>query len=367
MSNTLLTSSVIAKEALMRLDANLVMGGLVYRDYDSEFQAKVGDTVTIRKPVTFTAAEFSTAISAQAITENSTTVVLDKHLDVSFEITAKEMSLSIDQYSERIINPAMAAIAQKIDEYLCGLYADVPFYAGTAGTTPATLAAVAAAGKVLNINKAPMAGRNLVIDPSAHASLVVLDAFAGADKSGSTEALREASIGRALGFDTYMDQNIKAHANGTATSGNASGTAGDATIAVASLSAATATIKKGTLFTIADDTTVYTVTEDATGSSSAIAALKISPALKVTASTKAITFIAGHAANLAFHKNAFALVVRPLALPMGNSNAEYVDYNGLGIRMVSGYDMSGKKDVVSLDLLCGVKLLDPALACRLVG
>jgi hypothetical protein len=40
-SNTLITPTIIAKEALMQLKNNLVMGELVFRDYTKEF-VKVG-------------------------------------------------------------------------------------------------------------------------------------------------------------------------------------------------------------------------------------------------------------------------------------------------------------------------------------
>ena len=61
MANTFLTPSVVAREALMVLENNLVMANLVHRDYSDEF-VQVGDTVTIRKPAKFTAKNFAGAI-----------------------------------------------------------------------------------------------------------------------------------------------------------------------------------------------------------------------------------------------------------------------------------------------------------------
>ena len=66
--------------------------------------------------------------------------------------------------------------------------------------------------------------------------------------------------------------------------------------------------------------------------------------------------------NLVFHKNAFALVTRPLELPMGSDKASIVSYDGFGLRVVYGYDMDKKTDTVSIDMLCGVKTLDKDLA-----
>lgn len=373
MPNTFLTPSVIAREALMVLRNNLVFGGLVHRDYSQEFTAKIGDTVTIRKPATFEAKEFDEAngIDVQTVTEGSTTVKLDKHLDVSFEITSIELTLSIDEFNERVLTPAMQPFAQKIDEYLAGLYVDIPYYAGTAGTTPSAAADIANCGKVLNINKAPMTNRNIVLDPVAQASLIVLDSFMEVDKAGTNEALRNANLGRLLGFDTYMDQNIKTHTKGDLSAGEGKvlvkgAVAAGKTQATFDSTTLTGKLKKGDIFLV--DGNPYVVTEEATAASNEIA-VKFYPGAKGNGfnDNAEVTIVGNHTANLAFHRNAFALVTRPLALPMGTDKAEYVSYDGLGIRVVQSYDISKKKDVISLDMLCGVKTLTPELACRLLG
>lgn len=127
MSNTILTPTIIAKEALLQLKNNTVMSNLVHRDYANEFVAGVGNTVTIRKPATFEAKEFNrtTGIEIQDATEGSESVVLDKLLDVSFEVTAEQLSLDIADFSTQLLQPAMQSFAQKIDTYLLGLYDDV--------------------------------------------------------------------------------------------------------------------------------------------------------------------------------------------------------------------------------------------------
>lgn len=70
---------------------------------------------------------------------------------------------------------------------------------------------------------------------------------------------------------------------------------------------------------------------------------------------------------MAFHKNAFALVTRPLALPQGAAKAAIVNYDGFGLRVVYGYDMDKKTDTISIDMLCGVKTLDADLASVVAG
>lgn len=371
MPNTLLTPSVIAREALMVLRNLLVFGGLVHRDYSQEFTAKIGDTVTIRKPATFEAKEFNetTGIDIQNVVEGSTTIKLDKHLDVSFEITSRQLTLELNDFRDQVMVPAMQPFAQKIDEYLAGLYVDIPYYAGTAGATPSTAADIANCGKVLNVNKAPLTNRNIVLDPEAQAKLIVLDSFMEVDKAGTSEALRNANLGRLLGFDTYMDQNVKAHTKGTLSAGEGKvsvkgAVAAGKTAAVFDSTTLSGTLKKGDLFQVGGKT--YVVTKDAEAADNEIA-VEFYPATAGLADKAEVTLLANHTANLAFHRNAFALVTRPLALPMGTDKAEYVSYDGLGLRVVQGYDTKYKKDVISLDMLCGVKTLTPELACRLLG
>ena len=114
MANTLLTPDIIAMEALMVLESNLTMAGLVHRDYSSEF-VQVGDTITVRKPAKFVAKNFLGTVEAQEITEGSVDVKLDRYRDVTVNVTAKELSLDIKDFSEQVVTPALEAIAQAVD------------------------------------------------------------------------------------------------------------------------------------------------------------------------------------------------------------------------------------------------------------
>lgn len=293
MANTFLTPDIIAKEALMVLRNNAVMSKLVHRDYADEFAA-VGDTITIRKPAKFEANEFpnvSGGIDVQDATEGSASITLDKLLDVSFAVTAKEMALDISDFSEQLLVPAMQAFADKIDKYLIGLEstitARVPHAEGD--IAPKDLVA---ARKFLTEKAVPLTNRHFIIGADAEADLLNNAQFTSAEKVGDEgTALREASLGRKYGMDIYVDQNIEE-----------AGEEGEA---------------------------------------------KYIP-------------------SIAFHKNAFALVTRPLALPQGAAKASYVNYDGFALRVVYGYDQNKKTDIVSIDMLCGVKVLDKDLAAVVV-
>lgn len=366
MGNTLLTPQIIAKEAIMTLQNQMVFAGLVHRDFSNEF-VKVGDTITVRKPATFVSKEFNGTIEVQDATESGVPVKMDKHLDISFSVDSKDLTLNIVDFSEQFIKPVMEAHAQALDAMLAKQVLDIPYVVDVSDT--ASMADFANVGKVMNLNKVPMSGRNLVLGPNDHSKYVVLPQIMNAEKSGSTQALRDANMGRILGLDTYMDQNVVTTAKGTlaASNGTLSATGDkDATQVVISATAASGTLVKGDILSFADVPGTYVVTEGATAAANAITA-KIYPALPVAVAGKAVTVKAAHTANVAFHKNAFALVTRPLAAPMGANKAETLSFNGISCRVVYFYDNNAKKDIISVDFLCGVKTLTPELAVRLAG
>ena len=280
MANTILTPEIIAREALMVLRNNAVMANLVHRDYSNEFVGGVGDTITIRKPATFVANEYNGSIEVQDAQETSVAVKMDKHLDVSFAVSAKELTLDIADFSKQFLVPAMQAFADKVDKYLIALEKEatsrVPHADGA--IAPADMIA---ARKFLTENAAPMADRRFVVGATAEADLLSNELFVSAEKVGDTAALKEASLGRKFGMDIYVDQNIAKDGN-------------------------------------------YTP-------------------------------------SIAFHKNAMALVTRPLALPQGAAKSAIMNYDGFALRVVYGYDMNTKTDTISIDMLCGVELLDDKL------
>ena len=129
MANTIITPSIIAKVGLAQLENNLVMGKKVYRDYSREF-VKVGDTISVRRPVKFTAQDGAVAIN-QDVTEGKFALSMDKRKHVSWSFSTQDLTLSIEEYNERYIKPAAIALANQIDYDLTGLYNKVWNWVGT--------------------------------------------------------------------------------------------------------------------------------------------------------------------------------------------------------------------------------------------
>lgn len=206
-----ITPSVVARRGLATLYNTTVLAGLVSRDYDDAFTGKVGDTITVRKPAIFTANLFNraTGIVLQDPDEDSVAVKLDKIADVSFPVTTEDLTLKIDDFAGRLLNPAMEAITQAIDLALGVALldaADDPGAGGTATMDTKASDVLAESREKLTRKKLPLTERYAVLSPEATTEALMDINFLNAEKSGSTDALREASLGRVFGQDTYESQ-----------------------------------------------------------------------------------------------------------------------------------------------------------------
>ena len=386
--NEFLEIKDIAREILPILKENLVFPALINNSYSSTFTSAKGDTIQIEKPAVFVADEFGANINLQDIGEKQVPVKLDKIADVSISISSKDFALSAKDFRTKYLESAGTAIAEKINADGLALYKDVPSYVGVAGVTPDALEDFTGARKVLNINKAPMGNRNAIWDPEADAKFLGLDALVGADKSGTTEALRMGSIGKVVGFDNYMAQSVKTHVAGgytalddvkaTVTFANnatdsASGFEYSTVVLTSTAVTSVAKCLKGDLINMTDDNgKVYQVTvlEDSVEAVEGVVTVKVIGVLEADVTDVAVTFVdvtaGGHVANLAFHPMAFAFVTRPLDEPR-SANSYVVNYDGLSLRVVEGYDVTTKKTTLSMDILYSFKTIYPQLATRVLG
>ncbi|MBQ3901503.1 MAG: P22 coat protein [Clostridia bacterium] len=369
MANTFISVKQIARETLPRLIDNLVFPNLIYRDTNDGATAKQGDTVSIRRPVRLQASTFSpqSGVSAQGIVEESVDVKLENIATVDAEVSSLESALNFDSVTRLFIEPAAAALAEKINDDGLALYKDIPYVGGTAGTTPSALADFAEAAFMMDTQRVPTNDRRGVWDPAATAAFKQIPAIVNAEKCGSTKALRSGSIGRIFGIDNYMTQAVRTHTAGDLSAGEGSlkvksAVTNSGTVQINGTATATGSVVKGDILKIGNK--IYVVTANATASSGTIS-VKVYP--NITASqNEAVTLIGSHKANLVFHPSAFAFVTRPLSQPAGVES--YVtSYNGISLRVVRGYDMKYKKEMLSMDVLYSFATLYPELACRYLG
>ncbi|MFM9675779.1 P22 phage major capsid protein family protein [Streptomyces brasiliscabiei] len=225
MANTFLTPEIIATRALATLYETTHMAQLVHRDYEADFQGRVGDTITVRRPATFTATEFdrSVGIVPQNATETGFPIVLDHLPDVSFVVTTEQLTLEVQDFGEQLLDPAMEAMAQKIDRDVLALRDDITQTAGAVAENTAgedynypngaypwsDSRVLIEAGRMLDQQNVPPSERRVVVGPLTKSRWVAERTWREADKRGDTDGLREASFGgRVSGFDPYMTQNV---------------------------------------------------------------------------------------------------------------------------------------------------------------
>lgn len=369
MPNNFITVKEIARQALPRLIENLVFPNLVHKDFSEDFVKGKGTKIQVRKPVILKAEEFneSTGVTTQDVNEDSVEVVLDKLATVDIEISSIDSATSIDDINRLFIEPAAAALAQKINADGLMLYSDIPYFAD-GGEEKYSLASLSEARRMLNDNDVPVSPRVAVFGTKADADFTTVPAIVNAEKSGSTAALRDGSIGKIFGFDNYMSQAVVKHKTGiTAAEGlklSKAATEGGTTVSISG-TALVGKFVKGDVISI--DGHYYVVTEDSSAASSnAIASVTVSPALSAFASGAEVIFAGDHDANLAFNPQAFAFVTRPLSAPSG-VECYVTSYNGITLRVTKGYDMKHKKEMLSMDVLYGYKTMYPELATRVVG
>lgn len=411
MANSVLTADIIAKEALMILDNELVMAKKVHRGYETEFGStvsghQVGDTVSIRRPTDFTVRDGRTA-STQDVVEGSTSITVDKQKGVDFKFTSADLALNIKDLSERVIKPAMVQLANQVDSDLQALYKFVPNWTGTPGQTVNSFTDFAKGPERLDELAVMQSDRCATLAPADHWGLL------GSQTALFTQdiargAYRQGSLGMIGGVDTYMTQNVPTHTVGVATGTPLvnGGTQGSAYADVKDTmiqnlvtdgwtNSTTGILKAGDVFTIANVFAVnpvtkatlpflrqFTVMADVnSGASTGPATVSIYPAIIATgafqnvsavpADNAAITVLGtggtGYRQNMVFHKNAFALAMVPLVMPSGAVGGARQSYKGMSVRVQPYYDGTNDENNWRLDILYGVKAIDPRLATRLSG
>ncbi len=409
MSNTLLTISKITNEALMVLENELTFTSEVDRNYDDQFAvvgAKIGNTVNVRRPGRFIGTT-GPALNVEDFNETSVPVTLSTQFHVDTQFTTQDLALSLDMFSDRVLKPAVAAIANKID--LDGLtMAKNATYntVGAAGTPPTGLITFLNAGAYLDSEGAPRDGRrSVIIDPFSSATIV--DSLKGlfVPQEAISTQYRKGLMGRdSAGMNWKMDQNIVNQTYGsfagtatcnvtTATGFLTSGWASSANISITATGAVS--LNQGDTFTIAGVYAVnpqnrqsygklrnFVVNTAVSGTDAAIT-VNVSPApisagqfqnISVTSSgAQAVTFFnktgVTSPQNILMHKNAFTLAVADLELPEGVHFAGRASDKeiGLSMRVVRQYTINNDSIPTRLDVLYGWAPLYPELACRIAS
>ncbi|MEE8207805.1 MAG: P22 phage major capsid protein family protein [Nitrosomonadaceae bacterium] len=408
MANAFKNTTLVTKFAVKEFLNALQMGNKVDRQLDDQFR-KVGDTISVRRPVMFAATSGATISSAQDIEEATVTVQLTERKKVNFEITSQDMTLEIDAANERYIRPAMEELAQDVETFIASKYTDIYNFVGTPGTTPSTFLDVANAGAKLSKLGVPMSGDwSAFYDPDASVSLA--NGLKGVfPQEIATRALKEASIGRYAKFNMFENQSLASHTVGVNTGTPlVNGASQEVTYATAKDSdtqslitdgwtnSQTGILLAGDVFTIAGVNSVnrrtrtdsgelaqFVVTADAnSGASTGPATFTISPPIIITgpyqtvtaspADDAVITVLTGtggtsHRQNLGWHPNAITLAMAPLDMPTDGATSARESFKNVSIRSVRQYDITNDKTIFRFDILYGVVVQNRGFAVRTTG
>ena len=213
MSNNLLTISKITNEALMVLENELTFTGEVDRNYDDQFAvvgAKIGQTVNVRRPGRFVGA-VGPQLVVEDLNETSVPVTLSTQFQVSTQFTTQDLALSLDMFSDRVLKPAIATIANKMDrDGLLMAKNNTANIVGTAGTAPTGLITYLTAAAYLDSEGAPRDGRrSVIVEPFTSATIV--DSLKGlfVPTSQISSQYTKGLMGRdSGGMNWRMDQNV---------------------------------------------------------------------------------------------------------------------------------------------------------------
>ena len=387
MANTL--SAAIPKilaQGLIALREFCVMPRLVNTDYATEARQK-GDTIDVPIPSAIAVADVAPAAFAPNPADASLAkaqIQLSYWREAAFYLTDKDILEAMNGAMPMQASEAVRALANDVNAKIFTLYTGIYGFTGTPGTTPfgADVGAATGARKVLNKQLAPLNPRYCVLDPDAEANALGLRAFQDASWRADGAGIVEGQIGRKLGFNFFIDQQTPTHIAGTLSDGSAhqalfNGGGSPQTLGATTMNldatTLTGTVVKGDVFTVAGDAQTYTVTSGPhTAAGNAIAGIAFAPAAKVAwADNAQVSFKGTHVVNLAFHRDAIALAVRRLedaavAAADRESMMSAVDpVSQLALRLEVRREH--KRMRWSYDILYGVGLVRPELACRIAG
>ena len=397
MPNSILTPTAVTREALRILHQKLNFVGNIKRDYDDSFAksgAKIGDSLKIRLPNQYTVRTGAT-LSAQDTSEISTTLQVATQKGVDLNFTSVDLTMSLDDFSKRILDPAMSVLAANIEADALSMMLDVYQNVNNIGSA-ITFGKLMSSRKVLNDALAPMDNnRSILLNTQDNVDLV--DGLKGLfqDSAAIKEQYREGSMGRTGGFDFYENTLIANQTTGTSAAAtgytvNGAVTANGST--AVTLAAGANTFKKGDVITFVGCNRVHPETKADTGVlqpfvvtadyAGGAGSLSFSPAIYTSggrqnvvaagiANGVAVAKIGGASAiykpSLAFHKDAFAFATADLVMPQGVDFASRQVLDGISMRIVRQYDINNDKFPCRLDVLYGYKTIRPELACRILS
>ena len=391
MANTLLNVDKITNAALAILHQKTNFIGSINRTYDDSFAqdgAKIGSTLRIRLPNQYTI-RTGPALSTQDVVENNTALTVATQMGVDTNFTTAELAMNIFDFSQQVLEPAMAVLASNIESTAMQMVFDV--YNQVNGQTQAqTFRNVLLGGKILDDNLAPM-DNNRMIRLNTLDNVDLVDGLKGLFQSSQkiSKQYETGVMGQTAGFEFAQNTLIPAFTRG-AEAGyvvNGAGQTGASLV----VGTGTGAGNKGDVFTVAGVFRVHPETKNSTGVlqqfvltaayTGGAGTMSIAPAVVIVGATQnvtaspansAVVTFAGTAStaygqSLAYHRDAFAFASADLLMPEGVHFAARKVMEGISMRIVRAYDINSDRLPCRIDVLFGVKAIRPQLAVRLAA
>jgi hypothetical protein len=396
-SNTIVTTDLVAREVLRVAHENLRFLNTIDRQYDKSYfgtGAKHGATLRIKNPNEYSIRD-GRVMEVEDQTELAQTMTVATQKGVDMRFNSAELALSIDAFSKEHIEPATKKLFSVVEGIvLQGATKKVANLVGAAGTVPGASGNTAMIGQArarLNQFLAPSGDRSLQIDSDTMASIVNGNKSIFHEGGQVSKAFKEGYYGRSAGFDWYENEKILALANGS----DVAGTINDASIADGdtAITLASVAFNEGQVFTFGTtaDSPVYAVhpeTKDsygflkqfvaaADGTTSmtiptntayrSAGAKKNVSALPVT--SKEVNFFGSASTTyknaLSYHKDFAAFVTADLPRMADAAYCTTRSQDGLSVRVWQGSDIRNDELLMRIDILFGYAVLRPEWACRI--
>lgn len=268
-ANTLLTISMISRDAAIVLGNTLDLAKRVNRDFDSDFgvkSAQIGQTINVRRPIRPTVRTGS-VVDIQAITETYSPLSFTNPVGTDYALTSQELTFSVEDYFDKVVEPSVQRIASEVESQgqslITKFYGAVgtPGVALTGGASGTALPAITKALALLNKNLAPNeAGRKTLLnDPDFNAVLATSNLTYFHPGAEIAKMYTSGYQGDFSSFRVFMNQLVQSHTNGTyggspvvASTVPANSTWGtSSTISTSGWSSGATTLNAGDIFTIA--------------------------------------------------------------------------------------------------------------------
>jgi len=388
MANAILTPTMVTREILRIAHEKLRFIGTTQRQYDKRFAqtgAKIGESLQIRLPNQYLVRTGKT-LNAQDTAEESVTLTCATQKGVDMTFSSAELTLELDDFSKRIIEPAMAVLCSNIEGSMLNYVTPKVWnHVGTPGTLPTFLQVNQAKAK-LNKDLAPDGNRHIQMESADMAGVVNEVKGLFHDSKEIAKQYREGLVGRGAGLDWHENERVYVHTVGADASGTTNITFASGATTVTTSSVA---MLPGDIFTMATCFAVHPETKvryahlkqfvctgvvDAnnytfsppiisTGAKQNVSALPASGQAVVVVGTAAGIY----PNHLVYHEEAFAFVTADLEMPGGVDFAAREVMDGLSVRVVRQYDINSDNIPCRIDILHGYEALRPQWACRVMG